>query len=385
MREFFKYNINKVLALGITLIIVIFIHLRFFTIISPEKYLSDNNEKISLSMKQYTKDNDMAYVNFKLLNSSVKDNKIFLTAHDTYREEAYKFDMELFKYLKANENIKYYLMSVPYSSTYFLNKYLESGREEYLSTFLNMQDTELDKRFLSDYINNLYELNKTFSKEKKIKVLGIGKEEANKLYFALSTIENNGKLPSNMKEIIDSMEVYIGDRVIIDKVGKGLRDLEKYIDENEEEYAKAVGEDAVDFKLLIKNGLEDIEYLSSRDEIMYNNFLRFYEYLPEGKYFGGLEGKSAYQKRENREDFLGAFMNEKGSPVKEKVVTIAYIGDRSTSKTINKISKKQNTLFKLIGRRSPFRKYTLTNIFPNIDSEGYWTNTTDYFQFVLKI
>jgi hypothetical protein len=143
------------------------------------------------------------------------------------------------------------------------------------------------------------------------------------------------------------------------------------------------------------------EFDKIRDKRMYENFKQVYESLPKGKYYGQWGLNHIFQKEQMGVKWIAASMNEKGSSLENKVLSIAYAyenckfmsgtSDRNysvdyrntyNSLVFNNFTTKDYTIFKLNGKDSPFSKDSIwltTDIMP---TSGV---TVDFYQYIILI
>jgi hypothetical protein len=130
-----------------------------------------------------------------------------------------------------------------------------------------------------------------------------------------------------------------------------------------------------------KSTVNDTEFQKDRDKSSAETFLKLYNHLPQGTYFGQWGREHIYQR-----EYAGVkwvFSRIKENPEwKEKILSIAliYEDDREKylSNILQKSSKSKFTLFKLDGKNSPFAQSSYL-------SENKNFPTTSYFQYAIFV
>jgi hypothetical protein len=145
--------------------------------------------------------------------------------------------------------------------------------------------------------------------------------------------------------------------------------------------------------------------LRVRDVKIGENFNKLYKKLPKGKYFGKYGAIHTYQKEVLSENNIktsnfATEITKVGSPLKDKVITIACFYDNCSSsnsgvpepltsykgnKAIDSYVTSNNTLIKLNGKNSPYAKELKWDFVQEPYGRAEGGVTTDYFQYILVI
>ncbi|MFN0082764.1 MAG: hypothetical protein ACKVOM_09630 [Ferruginibacter sp.] len=85
-------------------------------------YLAKNNEKITLG----------ATNDFAIFDDAFYNHQLFLVteSHGYYKPN--QLDAELFKQINKKNGVRYYVAEVDFSQAYYINKYLNTGNEDFL-------------------------------------------------------------------------------------------------------------------------------------------------------------------------------------------------------------------------------------------------------------
>lgn len=178
------------------------------------------------------------------------------------------------------------------------------------------------------------------------------------------------------------------------------------------DYRDYFGSSLFDFEIICDNMLNAKEayayinnenaFNSVRDRKMYDNFVKIYSHLPEGKYYGQFGINHVFQAAQNNTDWLASLMDKSPSPVENKILSIAYVYEDSEAMLpsnggyavqicsnymifdglLEPYIKSDLTLFRLTGKGSPFAKNMKWYQQESMPVSGV---TTDYYQFILFI
>lgn len=382
-----------------------------------QKFLCSNYTNLSL---------DKEYSQFKLLETELERNEVFFTGEAHGADINPKLDFELLRFLKTNAGIKYYLLERSYAFGEVINQYLESGEEDILFKLYENYDQPfaLNEEVL-EYWREVYKYNRSLPDDQKIKFIGIDIEfDIISALWYLTSLMPYKTLPNEFElEILHLGEIYenvVNSEKISQRNLENIRLIDEYIvrlakdmKENESIYIKYLEDDFFSFNFTVNNIIKTFNFLQLngrvwkgpqfiRDEIVYDNFLTLYDRLPKGKYFGQWGARHIFQKRVEHGDRIATLLNQDGSPVKGKVLSILYLYKDSyilnpnekgvitksdyfsEKKIFDPFLNTQLTLFKLIGENSPFNNHLVWEM--NINSLNPTGGvTTDYFQYLVII
>lgn len=271
------------------------------------------------------------------MDSDINKNNVILTGEGHAIAKNYRLEMELLKKVNKNNNIRYLLAEMSYSFSCFVNEYLEIGDESKLKlVYNNLEDTETWSKESYNFWIELRNYNLSIPKNKRIKVVGIDIEHQGKTACEyLNSILHNMVLPKEIQPIIESYVSSYNEKNYAALV-KAIENLQEDMKLKANVYSSSFGDKYFDFSIVVDNLVNSINAYDSnsakfsqiREPSMYSNFKRICEYLPKGKYLGEFGTEHVYQRHcgiqlGNLRRFA-MHLNSKDSPVKGKVLSIAY-------------------------------------------------------------
>lgn len=381
---------------------------------SINTYLSTNYNVINL-------DKQDSFSDLSIIDGDLKNKEIFFTGENHGIKANKKLNMKFLKYFKKKTNFKYYLCELPYSDTYFLNKYLISGDTKILEKIYKpLKGTFEWNKDNYNHWKELYEFNKKLPENQKIQVVGIDIEHQsiNALAYMNEVVDNNEmpkEIDNTLKGIKKLYNKYSKENVVNEiELKEFCKTLKKNIEENENIYKQYLKKEFLGFKLVNDNILYKYEAYDAknndfnkvRDKRIYENFKNIYSELPKGKYYGQWGLNHVYQKEQDNVKWVAAAMNEEGSVLKDKILSIIYVYDncKYMSKNIDRtysigeaysydswnnifkdFIKENYTMFRLTGKESPFKNKMIWPINSNWTGEIPKGSTTDFFQYIVVI
>lgn len=411
---------RKVLKTILVIFIFIFI-ISFFTvkILNSEEKVEKNVKVESFLEKNHSaldlEDND-DFSSFQLLDNDLKDKEIFFTAENHAIKANSELELKFLKYFKEKADINYYLMELSYSDSCFLNQYLKTGDESILEEMYKpLKGTFAWNKQGYEYWNKVYEYNKTLPDDKKIKIVGIDIEHqsVNALKYMNSVLPNK-KVPDEIKSNIEEFNSiinsgYLDENRADERLYKFCSELKSSMETNKNVYEQYLEDNFFGFQLANENIINRIDIVSSeedfneiRDKKIYENFIKVYNHLPKGKYYGQWGLNHVFQREQGGVSWLAASMNGNDSPVKDKVLSIIYLYkncmymnredyskehiDSYKSADFNKYFIEPITLFKLKGENSPFENSLIWPMNPYHTGQPAKDGaTTDYFQYIVVV
>ncbi len=320
------------------------------------KTLKTSSSRISMNYSQE---------DYSGFSSDLKDNRVFLAGELHGIQENYTLRLNLLMYLNENAGVNYYLAEMGYSSSYFINKYLETGEEKYLYVVANSIIGSYD--YSQDDVNfwkDLYKYNQSLPKEKRIKVVGLDIEHQFWLaVMQLNDIVEDVNLGGEMETVLGKLEYYsaamcpsIADsRDILQNVKniqtknvlEVVADLREDYNANPEKYKNVLPEEDYQDFVFVLNNITDTERIytnrrnkeyfnKEREKAIYKNFLRTHEMYSDGKFFGQWGSFHVLQKSDNHEERFAQYLNGDNSPVKDEVISIKYIYDNKYHRRTNR-------------------------------------------------
>ena len=375
---------------------------------SAEKMKGLDKHSSKISMK-YT-END-----YKHLSQDLKDNKVFLAGELHGIQENYTLRLNLLMYLNENAGVNYYLAEMGYSSSYYINKYLETGEEKYLfvvaNSIVGSYDHSLDD---INFWRDLYKYNQSLAQEKRIKVIGLDIEHQFWLaVMQLNDLVEDLNLGDHMESSLGKLEYFsaaicptINDSRDILKNIKGIdsKDVLNIVAKLREDhtsnpklYKDLLSEDGYKDFVFVMNNITDTERIyanrrnndyfnKEREKAIYGNFLKAHEMNPDGKFFGQWGSFHVLQKSERKEKRFAQYLNDDTSPVKGDVISIKYIYDnkyhkRTNQKILSAFKKYGDSKFTLYSL-NPL-KYESEEICP-VNEHGI-EDVSEFFQYAILI
>lgn len=405
-----NFKLKKALNLFICLLLIVCVSCSCSNNSSQKS--SDSSDKVDTFLEEnHSSINVNKDTGFNLMDNDIKNNKVILAGEGHAIAKNYPVKLALLKYLNKKYKVKALLSELSYSDSCYINEYLQSGDESKLKTiYNNFQGTfAWNKTEYNSWIE-LRKYNLTIPKNQRIKVIGIDIEhQLPNAYDYLNSILPNNPPPAEIQSTI--AQLTDKNKLQTDKSFRESTAINLANDMKSKPsiYKSYLGNHYFDFSIVVDNMINSINAYSNegenfdkvREPAIYNNFKRIYAHFPAEKYFGEFGMDHVYQKRNTMylKDF-SMYLKDKNSPIKGKVISIAYgykncsfmnithnhtyIQTEADSSITNmleldKHSTTDLTLFKLNGTNSPFNneKYFIENL-----KGGH---TTDYFQYIILI
>ncbi len=366
-----------------------------------EDFIKKNNCVINMDENEYDS-------SFKLIEPDLPNYQVYLTGEEHGVAVNTTLELMFLKYLNRYANVRYCLCEMSYATAELLNRYMETGNETILETvFKDFEGTSAWSRESYKKWVELYKYNSTLADNKKIILIGIDIEHKPKTAFRyLNMLLPGTSPPKDLENIIKELQGYDTEYCNASDYEDFTRRLISDMSKNSKAYKEYLKEDYFKFIMVLENIMDGInaydtaedEFLEIRERCIYENFIKIYNKLGDVKFFGQWGIWHVYQKYEGVQP-IAARLNTSGSPVKGKVLSIAYVYDNCrymADGEENYIDKKLNerfshikpflkyagakaTLFKLKGERSPFEIGSFL-------MEGKATGaTTQYFQYIVVV
>lgn len=381
-----------------------------FTASTPEdeinNFLKQNHSNLDLSKKNHNN-------GFNIMDSDIDKASVILAGEAHAIATNYTLKLALLKYLNEKHNVRCLLGEMGYSQSCYINEYLELGDESKLKLVYNdLEGTSSWSKEDYDFWIELRKYNLTLPESERIKVIGIDIEHqvipaCEYLNSILPSTTPPKEIQSAIKSYTDSYNLRMSETIIIN----AIENLQSDTKAKPDIYRRYLGSKYFDFSIVLDNIVNSLnKYASStiadsnkiRESSIYSNFKRVYSHFPNEKYFGQFGMEHVYQRACSSymgdEPRFAMYLNSSDSPVKGKVLSIAYGYDNclymnkqqnydgvpadsviNDISILNNYSKTDTTVFKLNGDNSPFSSKTYFVKDPN---GGY---TTDYFQYIILI
>ncbi|MCH4886294.1 erythromycin esterase family protein [Acidaminobacter sp. JC074] len=374
-----------------------------------EDYLSSNYVDLDF-------DNDDYDEGLNTLDRDIESNEIFFTAeiHGVHANSELK--MAFIKYFKDKANFKYLLSETSYSSSYFINRFLETGDRSILDMLFQAQNgTYADSEDNYNGWIDLYEFNKTLEDEEKIQVVGVDIEHQVLIaYNYMVSVLPDKEVPIELNETIEMIKetseilksTFTKDYLAIKNAQKTLDNIEL----NRSLYQDYLGDELIFFELVNQNiiganeaykHVEDkVDWNNTRDQIIYNNFLVLDDILEDGKYYGQWGLNHAFQRMDGGVKWFAGYLDSSESKYHNKVLSIAYNYENCESMSLKDTEPiKMNILYPVISNITNVSdsKYVLYKLNESEEERPFipmietWSgqeqdiDMNEYFQYILLI
>jgi hypothetical protein len=386
-------------------------------------YLAKNNEKLTIGGANQ----------FAIFDEAFYNNQIYFVSESHGYAKPHQLDAELFMQINKKNGVRYYIAEIDFSQAFYLNKYLNTGNEEFLKAiyqhWYNEQAQWGNKTGFEKW-KTLYKYNQTLAKNKRIIVVGLDEaQDLNMNEKLLSEIISEAKYKNGSNIMLDSLLNFTAKDLNKDTTKsykKFIRRLVVDITSNEMVYKKIFKNKFFDFQFITNN----IASKKGREEKIFYNFNIFYnEYkLTNEKMYGFWGRFHAMQDSISGGLSFSAMLKKSNLPLAKKIISIPVYCVESASmlptqflppmaqqkgtiysksdmvnddsfvykvdgiKAVGKfVGKNENVIFKLIGIESPYNKgLQLVESSSKFDKTFNWSGnksaaTTDYFQYVIVV
>jgi hypothetical protein len=415
--------------LHIIIAIIAFVVICFFTQTAKAQdssfsnYLAKNNEKITIGGANQ----------FAIFDEAFYNNQVFFVSESHGYAKPHQLDGEFFIQINKKNRVRYYIAEIDFSQAYYLNKYLNTGNEEFLKAiyqhWYNEQAQWGNKTGFEKW-KTLYKYNQTLAKNKRIIVVGLDEaQDLNMNEKLLVEISEEVKYKKGSNIMLDSLLSFSNINLSKDTTKlykKFVRRLVADVAAKEIVYKKVFKTKFFDFQFITNN----IASKKGREDKIFYNFNVFYkEYkLTNEKMYGFWGRFHAMQDSINSGMSFSAMLKKSNLPLAKKIISIPVYCIESASmlptqflppiaqqkgtiysksdmvnddsfvykvegiKAVAKfVGKNENVIFKLIGNESPFNKgLQLVESSSKFDKTFNWSGnkfaaTTDYFQYLIVV
>ena len=156
---------------------------------------------------------DESMKDLSIMDDDLKNSEIFLTGENHGVKANIELRIKFLRYYKERTNFKYYLCELPYSMTYFLNKYLETKDEDILKNIYEpLKGTDAWNKDEYDYWGYLYEFNKKLPEDDRITLIGpdIEHQPQNAIRFMKYCLDKkhvSGTINDYVEEFLDKDDI----------------------------------------------------------------------------------------------------------------------------------------------------------------------------------
>lgn len=315
----------------------------------------------------------------------------------------YELQYSMLTALHKQAGVKYLLLDSGYATAQVFNEYLQTGDFELLR--MAMEGTRYNNSSCNEYRllwEKIYLYNVKQSPQDKIVAIGIDVE-----YLVDVAINYLNYISDSQFGKHFPVTEYLGDPNALDRYVSALTTAYQ---EDPSLFTNIFAENLHHFEGILANLADTVaanlssDFYASREQLMYNNFLGTYQKDPQGKFFAHFTMEHIYQRQVKEGNLadsgrLGTLLAQEGSPLQDKVVSIAafyhnsefrfYYGMYENYRVFNefiidplpaiKTASGDITMYRLEGEDSPFTWdiYTVKNPTGGV--------TTDYYQYLLII
>jgi len=308
------------------LLLIVFLLVISLSIKNIKPYYARYIQKKSLLKVSSTIDtSDYSFNSLSLLDDDLINNEIFLAGESHGSTKSIDMNFYLIKYFIEKGDIKYILYESGYSYAQYLNIYLNTGDESILDyLFYNSSQTMDYTQENYDLLLKIYEYNLSLPEDKKIEFIGIDIETPKISIKYLKSLITDLQPTNNLEEdLINSIKSLTIKNYLSES--KKCLDL---LNNNIDEFQNLLGNNFFHLKYTVKNlSISSNQYY--RENILINNFIELYEYLPKGKYFGQFGG--GHTDLNPNTITLASYLQNTYKNTKNKVINIDYFYHNSYS------------------------------------------------------
>lgn len=265
-------------------------------------YLNQNKETVGI-------DDSFSY---KIMENDLAENKLILVGESHGFEEPTKFDIDFFKHLYSNFNVRNYFAELDFAQAKLMNEYMETGDESTLQTILQNWIV-IQGRNNKDYFDKYRAFHQFYQKlpaDDKFKFVGVDRiQDWNTLTIYINYLSETD---STLPPIIFHSET-------------GISDLKNRIQQ-------LIAVDGTDDKLQseLPHLLKNIEYKtakSRRETVMFQNFSDLYEAygLSEEKVYGYFGIYHILQYRVNGKHPLASQLRQSDLGLAGKILSMNFL------------------------------------------------------------
>jgi len=257
----------------------------------------------------------------------------------------YQLRHAFLSYLKQTVAVKYLLLELGPSQAGTLNRYLETGDTALLDEMYSyLKGTYEWTQESYAFWQSVYAFNSALPPEERLTCVGIDIEhQARHALAYLKTLLPSDAPPERIGPQIDRIRAFSRDDTTHFDVAA---ELSSSIEANGEDYERYLGENFFELRLIVDSMLAArdayrakqsdegrVAFQQVRDQAMYTNFVRLYNRLSPGVYWGHFGGAHVFHKDSERTRWLAARLGCDGSPVAGRVLSIVFAYEDCTAMT----------------------------------------------------
>ncbi|MFT4679633.1 MAG: hypothetical protein ACI84C_002314 [Flavobacteriales bacterium] len=300
MKRFFKILAKSILFL-IALVLVAYCAFRGIEYATGGKYVD------YLELNSETVANEDSF-SFSTMEEDIQQNKVLLVGEIHGFDESCKFDLEFFKHIHANHNVRTYMAELDVAQAMYLNEFMRTGNDSTLKRILEkwaVVQGRNNQDYLDKYIG-FHTFYQSLDSADRFTFYGVDKIQDWKLVHQLV----------NEKLSVDSNFVAFD----YDKESV-IADLKQAIEEN------LASQDPVDcFEELLAN-VKYYEEKVGREQVMFNNFESLYEAhsMSKEKVYGFFGSAHVFQYRVNGSHPLASLMRQSDLNLAGKIMSVNFL------------------------------------------------------------
>ena len=266
------------------------------------QYLKENSETIPL---------EDAFT-YNIAKEDIEKSKLILVGEIHGFEEPIKFDLDFFKYLNKNYDVRTYFAEFDFVQANLMNSYLKSGDKDLLKDILENWIV-IQGRNKKDYFDkfvNFQEYYQQLPENKKFQFIGIDKIQD--MNLILNYINNLSTIDSTLHTLNPSKEKY-------------LLQIKNRIDKLTKLYKTNPSNHYI-LTHLMKN-LSYVENKTNRESVMFQNFEDLYNYygLSKKKVYGYFGLYHIFQYRVNGKHPLASLIRKSNLGLENKILSINFL------------------------------------------------------------
>lgn len=316
-------NKGRIKILGI---VIIFIIIVIGILFNTKPYYHRYRVKKELyKVHTIVNTHDDNFKSLELINEDLEKNDIFFTGEQHGSIKSLEMNLYLTKYFVEKAGVRYILYEGGYAEAQYLNNYLDTGDESILDYIFEKSSGTMNYTMENyNLLKNIYEYNLALEKDKKIMFVGIDKENPQIAIKYIKSILPHKETDNQQVRIFNNIlywltqDNYLAEsKIALQLIRESQQDIEEYwgIDYFEIEY--------------LLNNLVESEGQLFREDLLINNFIKLYEHLPKGKYFGQFGG--AHTNLHPISKSLASYLQNEYENTKDKVISIEYNYNNSYS------------------------------------------------------
>ncbi len=271
---------------------------------------------------------------FQLMDDALDGKVLFLTGENHGKAMNEDLELGFFKYLHQQAGVRYLLVESGYASAALTDRYIQTGEVEYLDkVFVELKGTYSWTKERYAKWQQLRAWNETLPEDERINVIGIDIEhQPRTAVWYLHTLLPEGDAPQEIAAEMGELIASCVDSESLEshEISNLIDRLSSTLQQNRAVYESWLGEKSFDFALVVDNILtlfeahNSGEFMEVREEQIVENFHAVYGRHPGAKFFGQWGGAHIQSGWDGARTPLVGQLEQAGSPVAGKILTIQY-------------------------------------------------------------